>query len=360
MKKISPHLPVPSCNLYNHRLWQRLKFLLFVAFFSLAVSMSGAAMVLGWIWPSVGAGDIWITSYQRPAISRNQLEDRVHSEIASRIIYVYQSASNLSEPSKSIYLDDQLKLGEAILVSSDGWVVMYKPDFVLPGKNNKMMALSQDDRVYEIEKQVNDKNSGLVYLKIKSGQFKVVNFSETIKNGDEVFVYDGGDWNYSLIGQRSYLTKQKLRLDTAPASSYFLSGSFGQGKIVVNGQGRVVGISMGQGKMLPNTYITRMLSEFLNKKSLEYPSLGVNGWFSQGQPVIINGLREDGFVIDGVWQEKSLLRVGDFITEINGLLVDEANLWYTLSNNQKVKIKLLRNGKLLELELPVVKKTIDN
>lgn len=350
--KFPPHLPPSACNLKAHYLWQRLKFLLFITFFSLVVGMSGASMVLGWLWPSLGSADIWLTSYQRPTVSM-QLEDRIYKEMSNRIATVYKNTSKLSSIS---YLDAKLNLGEAVMISSDGWLVMYNPDMV--GVGNKVAVLMSDGQVYETEKVVNDIYAGLVYLKIKGGQFKVVNFSDSIQPGDDIFVYQDSDWRYELVGQPVFTASyNKAHLDSAPVENYGLSDLFLAGKIAINSQGRVVGFITKENRLLSSVYITRVLSQFLNNKFLQYPSLGVDGWFNDEQAIVVNNQPKVGLVVSGVWSS-SQLQIGDVVLQINGLVVNEANLWYIISNYQKVDLKVLRGNKILEFAVPVVKKVI--
>jgi len=324
VNKFPPHLPPSICNLKTHYLWHRLKVLFFIAFFSLLVGMSGASMVLGWLWPSLGGADIWLTSFQRPAVSKLQLEDKIYQELSNRIVTVYRGMSKLGAVS---YLDNKLNLGEAMIISSDGWLVMYGSD--LDNVGDKVSVLTADGQIYETEKVVNDIYADLVYLKIKSGQFKVINFSNNIQSGDDIFIYQDAAWHYGTVGKKVFTAShQQAHLDSAPVENYILSESFSAGKIAINSQGRIVGFVTKESRLLPSIYVTRLLSQFLNDKFLQYPSLGVNGWFN------------------------------DIILKINGLVANEANLWYIISNYQNVDLEVLRVDKILKFTVPVVKKVI--
>lgn len=350
--KFPPHLPPSVCNLKTHYLWRRLKLLLFITFFSLVVGMSGASMVLGWLWPSLGSADIWLASYQRPA-SKLQLEDKIYKEMSNRIATVYKNTSKLSSLS---YLAVELKLGEAVIISSDGWLVMSNPDATYIG--SKLVVLTSDGQVYETEKIVNDIYAGLVYLKIKGGQFKVVNFSDSIQPGDDIFVYQDSDWRYGLVGQPVFTASQnRAHLDSAPVKNYGLSNLFLGGKIVINSQGRIVGFTTKANRLLSSAYVTRVLSQFLNNKFLQYPSLGVDGWFDDEQVIMVNNQAKVGLVVSSVWSN-SQLQIGDVVLKVNGLIANEANLWYIISNYQKVDLEVLRGSKILEFAVPVVKKVI--
>jgi len=64
------------------------------------------------------------------------------------------------------------------MVGSDGWTAIYLPSY--DGDFKSMSALAQTDKCINLENGLLDKYSGVVYLKIKGGQFEVVYFSSSI------------------------------------------------------------------------------------------------------------------------------------------------------------------------------------
>src|SRR5690348_9892512 len=164
-----PHLPPKTSSIETHRLWQRLKILLIVVVFSVIAGMSGASMMLGWIWPRFAEGDTWITSYARPGLTRAQLEDRIREEVSSRIVSVHKGSAGLSGTN---YLNK--KIGDGIILSSDGWLALYQPNY--DGSYKTMNVVTGDGRVWQPEKALLDKYSGILYVKIPDGQFKVAGF----------------------------------------------------------------------------------------------------------------------------------------------------------------------------------------
>ena len=71
-----PHLPPPSCNLETHRRLRRLKILGAATFFGLIAGLTGASMMIAWIWPGYGGGDLWVVTEQtRSPLYRAQLEE---------------------------------------------------------------------------------------------------------------------------------------------------------------------------------------------------------------------------------------------------------------------------------------------
>jgi S1-C subfamily serine protease len=96
------------------------------------------------------------------------------------------------------------------------------------------------------------------------------------------------------------------------------------------------------------------LPKVLSQQPLSYPSLGVDGWFGDEQTIISEKIKVQGFMVTNVWSASSVLRRGDVLLEVNGRIVTPDNLWYTINNNQTVKVKILRATKVVELETKVV------
>lgn len=350
---LPPHLPPKSCSIENHRHWRRLKILLVAAVFGLIAGMSGASMMLGWIWPRFAEGDSWITSYTSPGLTRAQLENRIQEEISSRIVAVYKSfvSLNLStgQAGGTNYLNK--KIGDGIIVSSDGWFAMYHPNY--DGNHKNLYALTKDGRVLQAEKAQLDKYSGILYVKIKDQQFKVVGFNDADSSLDDLFVFQNYYWHHASA-LYPFLNYKIPHLDSAPLLSYSLSNSFNAGEIVINNRGQVVGFINEKNLLLPSLYITRILPKVLSQQAISYPSLGVEGWFSQEQPIVFKNERVSGFLVANIWSVPNPLRRGDVLMEINGRVVTADNLWYIISSGQTLNVKILRAGKTVELVIKTV------
>ncbi len=355
-----PHLPPKTSNIELHRLWKRLKWLLAIVLFSVIAGMSGASMMLGWIWPRFAEGDTWITSYANPGLSRSQLEDRVRTEVSSRIVGVYKGAAVLNGAN---YLNK--KIGDGIILSSDGWLALYQPNYDSNYKN--IYVVTDDGQVWQPEKGILDKYSGILYLKIKDNQFKVAGFIDENTAPDDVFIFHNSYWYHGSALYPS-LNYPIPHLDSAPLLSYSLNGSFNAGEIAINSQGRVVGFVTEKNLLLPSYYLTRILPKVLSQQPISYPSLGVDGWFSEEQTIFSLkdksatssesapgiGEKVQGFVVSNVWSAANPLRRGDVLLEINGRVVTMDNLWYIISNSQTFNIKVLRAGKTIGLTAKLI------
>ncbi len=363
---VPPHLPPPVCNIKAHRNWQRLKILLAAAVFGLVAGLAGASVMLGWIWPGFGGGDTWIISQQnRTALNRVQLEDRVRAEISDRIVGVYSqldgNASNVG------YVRADNKIGDAIILSSDGWLAMYHKGGV--GSYKKWKVMASDGALYDLEKALFDDRTDILFLKISlqkesdrqrsGGQFKVVGFSDKVSVLDEVYVYENNIWQYTWINSVVPGALGTPHVDTAPAWAYMLRYDFAPGSVVVNSQGRIVGIVVDGGYLLPYQFVTRPMAQVLGQQKIVYPTLGVEGWYDFEWPMVVNNERQVGFYVSRLVDKKSILRVGDIIVEIDGKLIGSAvgtseDLWYNLDGKNNTRLKILRAGKSLEITANII------
>lgn len=348
-----PHLPPKTSSVESHRYMQRLKLLFAVVIFGLIAGMSGASIMLGWIWPKFAEGDSWISSYTRPGISRAELENRIRSEVASRIVAVHRGTASVGEVNFF-----NKKIGDGIILSSDGWLALYQPSY--DGNYKNIYVVVERGNIFQPENAVWDKYSGVLYLKIKNEQFKVVGFVDESENLDDIFVWQDNNWYHGVVLYRIFNYKIP-HLDSAPIRSYSLNGTFNAGEIAINNQGRVVGMIGEDNLLLPGFYISRVLPKVLSRQSLAYPSLGVEGWFGEEQTIFVDsdetsktGETAQGFLVTNVLTSGNLLKKGDLLSEINGRVVTADSLWYIINDNESVTARVLRNGKVIEVTVKVI------
>lgn len=348
-----PHLPAPSCSIPAHRKWQRVKILLAATFFGLVAGLTGAAIMLGWIWQGWGGGDDWMVSRVNNSwLTHTQLEERMRVEMSDRVAVVYARANSLRGVS---YFSADEKISEAIAVTSDGWLAMSYSGSVAGYKSWQVLL---NDEVYGITKILSDSNSGLVYFKLAENkqvagregvQFKIVSFeNELINVGDEVYILQNGNWQYAIVDQILAKSANVPHIDSAPATRYTLNINLNPGEVVIDKSGKTIGVVMGDGTVLPARYISRVLAGVLEKKAIYYPTFGLEGWYNSERPIALETESLVGFFVT---KGSGNVHAGDVITEINGQVVKEDVLWYNLNAATTAKVKVNRVGEILELDL---------
>jgi len=354
---IPPHLPPPTCNTKDHERWLRVQIILVATFFGVFAGICGAAIMLGWIWPGVGGGDTWVTAQQNRTLnSRQQLEESARRVIADRVLTVYRS---IHRPDTGIqYLSLAEKIGDAVIVSSDGWVVFYNSSNDATFKNWRLVG--SDGSLYSISKYLPDQRSGLVFVKIAAvnplstvAPYQVASFVNSVQYLDEIFVSSDKEWRYGWVSSaRSY--NDAGSLDSALHFGFELinNNSDSVGSVVAARDGRVAGLVGDHGLLIPANAITRLLPGVLGQGKVSYRSLGVEGYFSAEHPLILNNIKTDGFLVTRV--VKSNLRRNDIILQINGVNFSADSLWPNTASSDSVTLKISRAGKIMEVVAKVV------
>lgn len=359
-----PHLPNPTCNIKNHNRWINISGMLFVAGLGLFAGLVGGIITLGWIWPTYGGGDTWIVSQNRVETPGGVLDEIVSKESAEKVFTVYGVESKLDAIG---FLSAEDRVGEAVAVSSDGWLALYVTEINPTFAISKWRVLSADGAVFGVGQYLWDAQAGIAYIKISPAgtqkdstatvtQFRVASFEDTLKTQDEIYIHENGAWRYARVGYEKFLPIGSGRLDSAPSRVFQLNDSFTPGSVAVNRRGRVVGFVAENGQLLPGKYLTRILPSVLGAQKIEYPSFGALGWFSDEQPAVSGANQVKGFVVSGLWNKNTKLRRGDVVTEINGQIVRDESLWYNISGDSAT-LTIMRSGKVFDIPALVLKAT---
>jgi hypothetical protein len=352
-----PHLPAPSSSINKHRKFGRLKILLVATCFGLIAGVSGAAVMLGWIWPSIDSADNWVISRYSSTLPRRQLEQRVRSDTLQKIFVIYSKPTNFADFS---YLKRQDKLGEAVVVSSEGWLAMHTDQNSKATSNWR--AVSFTGVVYSIDQSILDQKAQVLYLHLKQqeGQngvgttrFEVVNFDELTEIDSDIFVYHSGSWVPSIIVNNHIQFGALQQLDSAPRQRVMVRDVFEKGEVVVNTEGRVIGVMSSSQSFIPAAAITRVVPLVLSTGKISYPSLGVSGWYNFEQPIVVNGNQQPGFLVTAVNANNTLFKRGDIIVKLNGQPLTPDLIW-NYRTADETRVDILRRGKSQEILVPLI------
>ena len=326
------------------------------ASFGLVAGITGASILVGWIWPSIAGEDLMAISQTRNARARQELDAKVREEkVNGRFAEVYSTSVPFGQ---TVTLGVGDKLGEAMIVGSDGWLALYRPAGIVNYKNWRVILA--DGSFYKLENALFDKYSGFAYLKLAknkvAGQDSIqlnnlVDYREAeLKAGDDIYIWQNNNWYHGLATYAIRAGKTIPHLDTAPNEFFALDDVYNVGAVAINSQGRVVGVVTEKHLLLPITDLARILPRVLSEQKIFYPTLGMEGWFSSEQPVVYNMQELSGFAISRVFAGTSLKK-GDVITKINGETVSMDKMWY--AKDQVLRLEVWRNGKIVNLDVRV-------
>ena len=351
-----PHLPPPSSSLARHRQWERIKIILVSAVFGILAGISGAAVLVGIVWPMAVGNESYFNDLGSLAPPREQLQARAQSKIKDQVFTVYQKATTVGKVS---YFSSSDRVADGVMSVTSGWLLSYVPAF--DGKIKDWLAVAENGSLYSVTSSLFDKRTGLLYLKIeprikKNGvsdqQFRVATYSSGLNQYDEVFVYQDGRW-HSTMTSGEVANSENSHLDSASTHTYNLSDSFKNGSIAIDSSGNMVGFVVGQSAVMSLVNENYFLNGIDDKKQIRYPSLGVEGWYSDEKLLVINEERISGFIVSKVVGNKQFFQKGDIILEINGRSATRDNLWYNITAT-RVRVSVWRNGNIVENQVQVL------
>lgn len=323
---------------------------------AIVAGFAGGAVLLGWVWPRVAIdGSFFLAT--PPSAVRASLSDKTARELADRILPVYRRVENVGTQVNALLNKD--KIGDAVVVSSDGWLAVAGNKAVL---NLNAVVLAPGGKMLPIEKIVDDKETGVVYLKIaapdqageQSGQFKIVSFADGVTPGDEVFVFNQGWWQLAAATEKRGTVLDSPHLDSVPVAAVSLDVSAPQGSLVMMPDGRLAGFVGNNSELIPAAAVAHVVPGVLSGGVVDYPTLGVEGWFSDELPVVVNGVSQTGFLVNKVRDKNSVLRRGDLITQVNGYTPKLNNWWGALQGSTSLKLTVWRAGKSIQLTAQVL------
>ena len=344
-----PHLPPPSSSLARHRQIERLKIIAAAAIFGLLGGLSGGAVMVGWIWPlTVGDEGVF---FGRGSVTapREQLQAKARLKISDEVFTVYRAVTTAG---KVNYFSESDRVGEGVSAVTSGWVLMYQPNY--DGRSKDWVVVAENGSLFSVSKYLFDKRTGLLYLKVApklSGngsddqQLKVVTFNSSLSQYDEVFILQDGRWHSSMINGFAP-AGDSSHLDTASPYLYAIADSFKKGSVVIDASGNMVGFTSGDNVVMSLVNENYFLNGIDEKKQLTYPSLGVEGWYSDEKLLIINEEKISGFIVAKVLGNRQFFQKGDIILEVNGRAATRENLWY--NPGTRVRVSVWRGGQIIE------------
>lgn len=272
-------------------------------------------------------------------------------------------------------LADATELGKGIIVSSDGWIAIVSAVLAKDSTGGEDYVIGlHDGRVFTSDQVVVDAYSGVTFVRIPATQLPTADFRTTdpqvgediimhtfsMMNGDrfhfghlENITFHGvGTASGQLANQFStqFSTQRVNRyylVDQAGTSEYaseYMAGYLGGP--VFDEQGQMIGLTMADHQVLPINVVSRLLYPIFSDGNVTHHGIDV-----AYQPV------DSGAEITVKHQASSPLKVGDIVTEVNGITIDAehdlSDVLTELELGQTVDVNIVRGDKQLTIALPI-------
>ena len=258
------------------------------------------------------------------------------------------------------YYSEAAFVGQAMMLTSEGWAVLYTPDYV-PGVERHWESIDHKGMIFTVEKSFQDRVSGLVYLKIAGDGFR----------GDISFL----DWNTFDMGEslsslslRGVVPAAFDRLEEndepkqyelwKPRFSHTVVGDVSSGDVLIAENGDFIGFVNSDKKIIESWLISTQLQPLFEKEKNEYLALPIIGHRVEG--VVVDDMFENihGFLVtkSNTKASSSAVGVGDVILRIEGLPFDEVtSARVMLFAPETILMQVLRDGEEVDL---LVKKSV--
>lgn len=344
MKKFPPHLPPKSCSVAAHSMWLSVKWLATILLISALAGVAASLAVVAWVVP-VGGGSYVVNRFGPSVDTPQSLDANVVRQVRQRIIKLYDKRKAVGG---GVY-PESAQVGQAMLLSSDGWSVMHDPAFKITDSKQWRGVDHQGD-IHLIEKLTFDAKSGLVFFKFKGTDFRVAPFIswETIQEGGYLWSVDG-TWKAVKIGDRRVVAEGTFNMSQVYARDT-MNPATDVGNIVISDKGDLAGFVGEHGELISAWFAHMLLPQILEKGSAYYAEVPIAGFFVDAVESEGKWKELTGFYVARVERvEKGGVRVGDVIMKINGKAIDQFGLHREVLGAEELVLTVLRGGKEIEV-----------
>jgi len=236
---------------------------------------------------NLGQNEIIIREPRKVVVEQSLRLDQVKNDVQPSIMKIYSKKRTAKNLLDKILLPEDY-LGQAVVLTSDGWLMATKNQLVRPKES---LITGSAQKIYEVENVVTDEITKIMFIKINAQNLPVTKLAdlEKVTNGEQVVVYNSNlDWlNLANIQNKRYKEinyKYDFVSNTQVLDKFILlDKSFTSdfnGTPVFNFQSELMGFLTGQDESIslaiPINYISPIINQVLKEEPIKRPYLGIN------------------------------------------------------------------------------------
>lgn len=343
-----PHLPDAHLEQSEHDSLSRNISIFFITIvLALAAGVAGSLMVFAWVIPGgyMTEGQ-WVPRGQNSTITTPFVdpEAAVIRKVKNSTVEVFLAREILANG----YYGRNAWVGDGVMLSSNGWGVVYAPKIA----NGSVPSLRMRDTQgtwYTPTSIVPDTVHGFIYFKLEGTEFYVASFPDwrIVESGMAVWVYERGSWKHQVLGARTYIdgslsfrvSEERQRFELSPSG-------LSETGIVVSDTGNVLGFVDDEGRLHDAWMVEYSIPRLLGEGAL---TESVVDWTGSMVETIEEGKTVFGFLLESLGGSESTgLKRGDIIRTINGMPIDEYTV-HRMIRATPVSLQVWRNGQISDI-----------
>lgn len=323
----SPHLPPDACNVVTHYRLQSLWKTLFVVFIGFLSGICATFVAVAWIVPQYGTPTT-IPSFNQSnrGTSSDTPDTFLSQQTEQRILTLFDSRKKVA---KKFYPESAF-LGEAALLSSDGWAVVYDPDNQLPD-TSLWDGVDHQGISHTVLRTVRDTTHNLIYVQFSGEGFRIMSFvsfdDETV--GDALWSLSRSTWARTYAEEPVRLKEASSIVAWQEVSAVRVLPLPPKKSILLSNSGALYGFASSNGIVVPAWLMDYELGSILTRGTITFNAVSWKGFFVTKKTDGTVTKAADGFYIESAARGESV-KAGDLVTRVNGKSVTPERLSHDL------------------------------
>jgi S1-C subfamily serine protease len=237
-----------------------------------------------------GASRIVIQSPEKVEVTQDLRVKEVFDQVEPALAVVYQKKTIGKDIISQIYQSNDL-VGYAVILTSDGWLVM--PNISNKDLDTKNTIVAYNKQIKDAEKIVADQATGTVLIKISAVDLPVIKFGSigSLSSGDQLMAINKDEIKLVNLANAKYINPELLHSSEEYYKYLLLSeDQIAAGSAVINFLGDLVGMVVSRKDSLsvaddlankaaiavPIDFLQRSIKLILRESEIDHPYLGVN------------------------------------------------------------------------------------
>lgn len=338
-----PHLPTEPQTQVTTPLYKRFNFFLLlfiVLLLSALTGLTASLSVIAWLTPPINSQNqinlLDALNKETEVVSPTMVQ-----QTKQRTVSIYDSRQMVGRE----FYKEGAYVANSIMISSDGWSAVYKPNYIL-GEEIFWEAIDYQGESHTIKNSIFDSKTGILYLKYDGTGFRVVSFADynALDRAKSGVLYQKDGAKNIFLGDRYKTIEDKDFFIWDPQYRFLKDSEYSVGSVLFASDGGFFGF-LGKLGLVEGWQVETHLLSLLSTGELQSKYLGLSGFIVEEVYDGNKWKKTDGFYVSTLDSlSKQQFKVGDLVTKINGQPVDKFNLARQISQlSQGASFTVLRN-----------------